>query len=469
MTSTVTPRGPGVPAVPGSEPPDEPRGPRSGIAWLLELPANAVRSITRSAATTPGRFSLIAAGLIVLSLLTGVIGTVAVQDRANTIEGLIDHREPMTAAAQEVYRSLSDADATAASAFLATGAEPPELRERYEFDIAKAGAALAKAAADSGSVAEAAEQVNIINQQLPVYTGLVETARANNRQGFPAGAAYLREASALMRAKILPAAQELYEIDTERLVAEQDDATGVPWVTALLTLGLLAALIATQIYLKRKTNRVFNVGLVVATIAVAVAVLWSATALTVQSVLVSGGRGDGTEQADLLVRARIAALQARADETLTLVARGGGESYEEQFGELTGQLAGADGQGGLLAVAADRAQGHPSAAHIDSAVRNAAAWREAHAQLRELDGSGNYQDAVRLAIDESTEDTAAAAFSRLDRDLAAAIGAGRQIFVDDTTNASRAMTLLAPGFAVLAVIAALGTTLGIRERLREYR
>ncbi|PXY26247.1 hypothetical protein [Prauserella flavalba] len=473
MTSTVTPRGPGVPAPPAQPvppvPPEEPRGARSGLAWLLELPGNAVRGITRSAATTPGRLSLIATGLIVLALLTGVIGTVSVQNRANTIDDLIHHREPLAASAQEVYRSLSDADATAASAFLSTGSEPPELRERYALDIAKAGAALARAASDSGGVAEAARQVEILSQQLPVYTGLVETARANNRQGFPAGAAYLREASELMRAKILPAAQELYEIDTDRLAEEQDDATGVPWLTALLVLGLLGALIGTQIHLKRKTNRVFNVGLVVATVAVGIAILWSAAALTVQSVLVSSGGSDGTEQSDLLVRARIAALQARADETLTLVARGGGESYQEEYTQLMGRLVGEDGNGGLLGEAADRSEGLPSAGHVDSAITHATAWREAHAELRELDGSGNYDGAVQMAIDGSQDRTAAAAFNRLDQELAAAIESGRQSFLDDTTNASRALVLLAPGFAVLAVIAALGITLGIRERLREYR
>ncbi|WP_199429705.1 hypothetical protein [Qaidamihabitans albus] len=466
MTSTVTRRGPGAP---GTEQPEEPRGQRSGVAWLLDLPANAVRGITRSAATTPGRLSLIATGLVVLSLLTGLVGTLAVQDRGNTIDGLIDHREPLAAAAQQVYRSLSDADATAASALLSTGAEPAELRERYDFDIAKAGAALAKAASDSAGVPEAARQVNILSQQMPVYTGLVETARANNRQGFPAGAAYLREASELMRAKILPAAHELYEIDTERLAAEQDDAAGFPWLTALLVLGLLAALIATQVYLKRRTNRVFNVGLVVATVAVGIAILWSAAAMTVQSVLVSSGSTDGTEQVDVLVRARIAALQARADETLTLVARGGGAEYEKEFGELSGRLAGRDGQGGLLAEAASRASGEDSAGHIESARDNAGAWLRAHAQVRELDDSGEYQDAVGLAIDGGNRDGAAQAFSRLDQNLAAAIGAGRQNFLDDTTNGGRALTLLAPGFALLAVIAALGTTLGIRERLREYR
>lgn len=476
MTSTATPRGPGAPgsapAVPPPEPPEPPeetRGVRSGVRWLLQLPRLAVRGITRSAATSPGRLSLIGAGLVVLAVLTGFVGTFTVQDRVNTIDGLISDREPLTAAAQELYGSLSDADATAASAFLSTGAEPPELRERYERDIAKAGVALGKAASGSGDVPGAAAQVDVLSQQVPVYTGLVETARANNLQGLPAGAAYLREASELMRAKILPAAQELYESDSAMLAEEQDDAAGVPWLMLLLVIGFGAALVAAQIYLKRRTNRVFNVGLLVASVALGIAILWSAAAMVTQSVLVEGGRGDGTEQADLLVRARIAALQARADETLTLVARGGGEEYEKEFGEEFGEFAGQDGQSGLLAEARGRAGDDPVTGHIASAANNATTWLRAHQQVRELDESGDYQQAVELAIKADKPDGAAVAFGRVDGDLTKAIGTARQQFVDDTTNGSRALTLLGPGFAVLAVVAALATTLGIRERLREYR
>ncbi|RZQ65373.1 hypothetical protein [Amycolatopsis suaedae] len=463
MTSTV--QRPPAPAAPAPAPPEE----RTGLAGLLGLPAAAVRAIVRSAATTPGRLSVIAVGLVLLSLLTGIVGAFAFQDRKDIIGGLTDHREPLAAAAQQVYRSLSDADATAASAFLSTGTEPPALRERYEVDIAQAGAALAKAAADSGGVAEAAAQVDMLNQQVPVYTGLVETARANNRLGYPAGASYLREASELMRAKILPAAHELYRIDTERLLAEQDEATDIPWLTGVLVLALIAALVATQLYLKRRTNRVLNIGLVVATAAVVLALLWGAVAVVVQSIGVSAGGDSGTRRVDLAVKARIAALQARADETLTLVARGDGGKYEAEFKELAVQLSGQDGNGGYLGELRSVAAEYGATTEVDSAIANAKAWLAAHAKLRENDDNGAYDEAVTLAIDEKAEGSAAAAFFRLDNDLVTAINGGRQAFLDETSAADGALTALAPGFAVLCVIAAAGATMGIRERLMEYR
>ncbi|MFC7618153.1 hypothetical protein ACFQV2_36965 [Actinokineospora soli] len=139
----------------------------------------------KQTATTPGRLSVAAVALVVLTTLTGVFAAITLQDKKNTLSDLVAHREPLAAAAQLIFRSLSDADATAASAFLSGGAEPEALRQRYEFDIAQAGAALGKASSDVGADSLAAQQVDVLSRQLPVYTGLVETARANNRQGFP--------------------------------------------------------------------------------------------------------------------------------------------------------------------------------------------------------------------------------------------------------------------------------------------
>lgn len=443
--------------------PDTPTG--TGARRVLG-PVSAVRQVRRSAATTPGRLSVIALGLVVLTLLTGIIGALAMQQKQDTINDLIDHREPLAAAAQQLYRSLSDADATAASAFLSGGVEPAALRDRYEIDIAQAGAALAKAASDVGGDAQAQAQVQQLNQQLPVYTSLVETARTNNRQGFPAGAAYLREASALMGSKILPAAEALYLLDFQRLSDEQDQARSFPWVTVVLAVVLLGALIATQLYLTRKTNRLLNVGLLVATIAVVLGLAWGAVALFIESSRVEDGQRNGSQQVEVLVSARIVSLKARADETLTLVARGDGPEYEVDFKKISPRISG-DGDGNLLRQAKNLASG-AQADEIQAAVDNANAWVAIHQKIRELDDGGRYDEAVKLAIGDQP-DGAAAVFAKLDKNMITALNEGRTEFLNQTLDARAALTGLVPGIALLALVAAAGITMGIGQRLREYR
>ncbi|WP_260193475.1 hypothetical protein [Actinophytocola gossypii] len=430
------------------------------------MPATAVRHVRRSAASTPGRLFVIGVALVLLSLLTGLAGAIGLQQKQSTVDNLITHREPVAAASQQIYRSLSDADATAASAFLAGGTMPEELRDRYDLDIAQAGANLTKAAADVAGVPEAEAQVDQLAQQLPVYTGLVETARAYNRQGFPAGAAYLREASGLMRAKLLPAAQELYSIDFRRLADAQAQARAFPWVTAALVLALLGALVATQLYLTRRTNRLLNIGLVVATGSVVLALAWGSASLLIASNDVADGHDSGTRQVELAVQARIVALKMRANETLTLVARGDGADYEAEWQDLTAELAG-DGDN-LLARAQELAADQETRDVLETARATVDDWLGVHQKVRELDDGGAYQQAVDLAIGDSPEG-AAATFAELDGKLLEAINNGRTRFVTETSAAGNALTGLVPGVAVLAVVAAVGVTMGVRERLREYR
>jgi hypothetical protein len=429
---------------------------------VLGIPATAVRRARRSAASTPGRLFVIGVSLVVLALLTGITGVVAVQQKQNTIDNLIEHREPVAAASQQIYRSLSDADAIAASAFLPSGTPPAELRDRYELDIAQAGANLAKAAADAGGVPAAQEQIDTLSQQMPVYTGLVETARAYNRQGYPAGAAYLREASGLMRAKLLPAAQELYSIDFKRLAEEQDLARSFPWVTVVLVFLLLVALVGTQRYLTRRTNRLLNIGLLAATIAVVIGLGWGTTVLLLESGKVADGHDSGTRQVELAVQARITALKMRANETLTLVARGDGEEYETDWKKLQKDISGGDD---LLL----RAQGLAANGEVLAEARdNVADWFAAHKEVRGLDDNGDYEKAVALAMGDA-DNGSAVAFNKLDKNLQSAINDGRTVFVDQTSAASAMMTGLVPGVAVLALVTAAGVTMGIRERLQEYR
>ena len=446
----------------------QPRESRSGVAGLLDLVRDTWGGIARSARRTTGRLAGVTVALVVLCVVVAVVGALLVAKRADTTDALADHRQPQAAAAQELYRALSDADVTVARSFLYAGAAPRQLAQRYEKDIADAGNALAQAAADAGRVPAAAEQIRILTTKLPVYTALVERARASNEQGTEAGASYLREASELMRSTILPAAHDLYRINYAQLTREQQAATSFPWALTALVLLLLAALLATQIYLKRKTNRVFNVGLVVASGAVVVMLLWGTAAITVQSVLVHSG-SESTAQANLVAKTRITALRARANEMLMLVAREQGDRYQRQFSELAVRLAGEDRQGGLLRRAQDSAPRQQTAEHLRLAMGAAQSWLGVHDVVRDKVESGGYADAAELAINASDAGSSTATFARMDRRLGMAIDTARQGFLNDTRDASAALTLLVPGVIVLSVLAALGSTIGLRDRLREYR
>ena len=426
---------------------------------LVEAQRNrgALRRVTGLARSTPGRLSLLALLLMVMSLLVGAVTAASVQRRSDALEALADRSEPLAFAAQEVYRAMADADATASSAFLSGGVESSVLRGRYEADVAKAAAALSAATGEITRSPELTGALSTLSGQLPVYTGLVETARAHNRQGNPVGAAYLREASALMQTRLLPAARELYGVETGKVVRDLEDAGSLPWLELLLGVLVLVVLVFAQRYLTRRTNRVLNPGLVVATALTAVSLLWVLAASLLVVYNASASKNEAT-LVDLLARARIATLTARGDETLTLVARGSGATYEAEYVEADAVLDDLLGRVRVL----------DPTPPVAEAVEHHARWQEAHRAVRAADDAGDFTEAVALALGRDGRG-AATAFDALDSDLVDAIGAARAELTDAIGRARAALGGVVPAVVVLALLAAVASAFGLWQRLKEYR
>jgi hypothetical protein len=423
-----------------------------------------VRELARPGRSTPGVLGGFALVLILVALLAGALTGFGVQSRVQAVDDLAARSGPLSVAAEQIYQSLSDADATATGAFLSGGLEPAATRQRYEADIAQASGtlAIAVAAREPADITASGSVLATLSEQLPVYTGLVETARADNQQGLPLGAAYQREASTLMRTRLLPMAQDLYRAETTQVTADQDGAGAFPIVELLLGLLVLGLLVAVQVVLSRRTNRVFNVGLLGATAATLVSLLWVMVSGIAVMGDVNASRRDGSAQVETLAAARIATLAARADETLTLVARGAGQAYQADFGKVDKQL------GDLLTTAGTQATDDGVRAKIDAAKADHTAWSTAHGTLRKADDAGDYGGAVTVAIG-TAPDSAATAFDKLDNDLRDAIDQTRTAFTAKVTAAGNALNAVVAVVAVLAVLTAAAAGAGIWRRLRDYR
>src|SRR5690349_17048425 len=218
----------------------------------------------RFARTTPGIVSVVAVVIAAGCLIAGAVCAVQLNDRVAAHGAVLDRSEPLAYAAQNLYAALSAADAAAATGFLATGEAGPA-RVRYQQAMADAAGALADVSA-AATRAETRQAVGDATAQLAGYAGLVDSARANNRQGHPIGSAYLREASALMQGTLLPEAEKIYAGDLVTVDDGQRAVGSVP-VAGFLLLGVtLVAIGVGSVVMRARTNRVFNVGLVVAAI-----------------------------------------------------------------------------------------------------------------------------------------------------------------------------------------------------------
>jgi hypothetical protein len=410
---------------------------RASRAWLRRL-----------ASTTPGVVVMIAVAVAACCVIAGLVVGGQLDGRIAEHNAVLDRSEPLAYSAQNLYAALSAADAAAASAFLSGGIETGPMRARYKQALADAASALADVTAgttDAATRTAAAE----MSAKLAAYTGLVESARANNRQGFPIGSAYLREASSLMQTALLPGAEKIYSSNLATLNDDQRAVGSVPMI-GLVLLGLvLAAIVVGSVILVRRTNRQFNLGLVVAAAAVLLVIGWIIVATRLAAGDIEDSQTEGTARFEQLAKARILAQQARTDETLQLIARGDITAGEKSF------------NGHMDELAALLGNGPPAAAY---AVAN---WTASHRKQVEAYEGGDYPAAVTQAIGNEPGGSAAQ-FAAVESSLRHEIEQTRATLRDQVSAAGTQLAFSPTGTLVLMVVAAVVAVIGLWPRLKEF-
>ena len=147
----------------------------------------------------------------------------------------------------------------------------------------------------------------------------------------------------------------------------------------------------------------------------------------------------------------IAAQDAHADESLTLIDNTGDDSYQKDY--LAQQKLLGPGPGTLLAAL-------PAQAATD-----AQAWYRAHAALRAQDDAGNHAAAVGSALSGD----AAASLAALSATLSHGIDASQAVFASSARSGRDDFTGLTEGMIVASLVMAVGCAWGLSRRLAEYR
>lgn len=405
-----------------------------------------VRYTVRS---TPARLVAMGTALVVLALTVGNLASTAVTDRVDTLGTLLVRTEPFANSAQNLYGALSVADAAAATAFIAGGLEPPPVRERYSQALGEASSELIAASAGVAENDQATSAVlTEIAAGLPVYSGLVETARANNRSGNPVGAAYLGEASTMMQTNLLPLAEKLYTEQASRVSADQERFTTPPLFAIGSVVFLLLMTGLGQWYLSRITRRTLNVGFLTATMAVIGLLGWMLVAGLVSSIATDRAMEQGVSPLKSYTTGFILAQQARADETLDLARRGGSADYGNSFDSTLARLS--------------------SMFDADTAVTDALdTWSTSHARIDSALEVGDFNGAVSIATGSGDSDSTAA-FNALDTVLVDGIEDARNQLRSNIDRSVWVLSGLSTGAYALMTLASVAVVVGLLPRLREY-
>ncbi|MGI5190182.1 hypothetical protein ACQEVI_18740 [Promicromonospora sp. CA-289599] len=403
--------------------------------------------------TTPGRLALATTVAVVACLILGVSGFLAGNGQSAALRDA-QRDAAQLVGTQELRNDLVSADATATNAFLVGGLEPAEARERYEASLSEAAQAVPSLAATARGAGEAAD-LAAVSDSVQRYAGLVESARANNRQGFPVGAAYLDQASAALRDEVLPTIDEVAVSTSQRVDADMSSIS-LSQVLLLLVLLALVALGAVQLWLARRTHRVLNTGLAAASVALLVGGV-----VTVAAVL--GGNGVARSVASGPYAATVAtsealslATDAKSMESFTLIKRGSGADFEESY-----QTSLTDAKALLAEAAEATGTGSDPLPLLDE-------WDAKHAEIRELDDGGDWDGAVDAAT-AAGDGSAGAAFAAFSDRAHEDVEATSKEAVDRLGSAATTAQAAAWIALVLGVAGAVAAAAGMNVRLKEYR
>jgi hypothetical protein len=415
-----------------------------------EVPATAVSTVPASVhSSTPRRLRRLSTGLLVLGVAFGILAALAFVLLATSL-GRASASTAQLIRVQQIQTNLLAADATATNAFLVGGLEPPAQRAAYDQAINAATTGITQAAE-----AEPADQqaLSALNEQLVAYVALIEEARANNRQGFPVGAQYQRTASATLRADALPILDNLVAANAQRAGSQM----GIWQIALLAAAGVLAltALVLAQIWLARRFRRRINVGVASATAIVLVA--WLVGLIAMGTVGAGVNRIEAGSFADVnaLATARIQGFNAKSNESLTLIARGSGASFEKAWTESAGQVT-------------SSLEGLPAATQDQDLRAQWDNYAAVHRQIRALDDSGKWDQAVQLATGTGPK-SSNATFGAFDDATADSLGQVTTA-TEQGLGGSRLGLIIGAVLSLAAgLIAAALARRGINARLREYR
>jgi hypothetical protein len=427
-------------------PPAAPPATDARRSHAAAAPSPAAQAAAEKKMQTPQRLRLLSLGVVVAGLIIGLVGALTFAYLALSLSRARADTAQLIRV-QKIQSNLLSADATATNAFLVGGLEPPAQRAAYDQAISSTSALIAEAA--QAQPADGAA-LSALNQHVVSYAAMIEQARANNRQGLPVGAQYLRNASAELRATTLPILDNLVSANASRAADEMDARAG--YLVPIIALVGLVGVIAGLIWLARRFRRTFNVGMLAGAIVLLIMVVGSLIAVQqLRSALDDISTGS-LAAVNTAADARIEANNAKSNESLTLIARGSGQAFEDAW------KSSADAVAGNLADLTDKSE----------LVSQWQAYTDVHSQIRELDDGGNWDKAVTKATG-SGRTSSNTVFGAFDSNLAGYLDDVSQQAAGSLANQQPIMIVAAILVLLGGLAAALLGRWGVAQRAKEYR
>lgn len=434
--------------------------------------------------TTPGRMQLARAAIAVSLFLFWIVTTLVLAWNGHAVQTIGKDAVPSIVAAERIRANMADMDANAANAFLGAGSEVEASRKQYEQERKELASDLITAAQNITYGDEERVPIVTMVERLQLYVGGIETARW---RGFPVGMRFYRPASRRMHTELLPAAASLDAANFTHLdtvyEAHRARAGTERGLLVLAVLLPVTVLLATQIWLMRRTQRIFNLPLLLATGLHLLFGLWLLSSVNRARADLKVAKEDAFDSLHALWKARAVAYDANGDESLFLLDPENAAAYEHSFHAKSAQLlnlplsaqrtadsviANRAGSSGYLIDELNNITFAGEREALEEIIRRYQTYLDIDGKIRALERAGKHRAAVALCIG-SREGESNWAFDRFNAALGSAIEINQREFQAAVSHASGGLLRLPYLAPVIAAIAAGLAAYGLHLRLLEYR
>ena len=408
-----------------------------------------------STANTPGWYRFFGALAIVAIVAFATLATAATLTTRASSQSIESNLAPSLIAVQELSASVAEANAAATSVFLAgsTGVEDRARRVLYVDALQRSARQTEEVAGLVGDDEAAHEALQSISVALTTYSGQIEASQTANELDQDDADVPLRNALDLTQTEITTAVDQL----TAKNQADLDDKTTSGLILTLVALAVGAAVVVLltwiQIGVFRRSNRVLNIGLVLATILVlaTLVVIGNGTVRRVQALRNAEAGGYDSIVATSALQSSAYELQSQI--SLRLLGASS-EDLAATFDTIDDEID---------EVAADADSTRERAAATELGVR----WeryREKMMLITDQSSQGEQDNAIALF-----QGAGISSFNGFNTSIESVLSDNRNQFNDGVSSAASSAGLLPVFSVVLPALAAIAVLLGVQGRLRDYQ
>lgn len=456
----------------------------SNISQAAQPHAKLADRLRSYLSTTPGQLTGALVTCVFATLIAAFCAYYAYSDVRHAVQTVGRDTVPSIVAAEHINATLADANANVANALLTKEPETGPSWKAYRDDMKKVQDQLITATQNITYGDEERKPIFTMMAKIGEYEYAVGKARAKLSGDFTND---FLIANRSMRESILPAGAALDQANFSHLDETYKVHRAYAWLHKSLLFIFLATmavvLVAAQLFLFRKTHRLVNPGIAIATVMLLAFALYAVTTLdTVENTLISA-KQDAFDSIHALWKARAVAYDANADESLYLLYHGDKDNQAKATSDFKGKAAllsdiapqdalvlDSRGEkfGGFLGaeLANITFAGEKEAA--TQTLKEWAAYIRIDGDIRRLEQQGGHNEAIALNIGTKPGQSNWQ-FDKFDKALGATLDINQKEFDQKISSAFLRLSVFPYVLAAWIVVVIAASIVGMKPRLDEYR